>query len=669
MVKQLMAGAVMAALAQMAQAQVQMQQMAGKDDLDAAAPFVLGTITVIGQREQAGQVEQQVGTQVSRAEMRRFNRDNVGDALNLLSGVTLSTNSRNEKTVAIRGFDARQVPLYIDGIPVYVPYDGYVDFNRFTTSDLAAIQVAKGFSSVAYGANTLGGAINLVSRKPGARLEGDTAVGFGSGGERQMSANVGTNQGLWYLQAGASYIDSDGFPMSSDFRPTATEDGGTRNNSYRKDHKFSFKVGLTPGGAQAGDEYALSYYKQHGEKGQPPSTNPVGARYWQWPYWNKESVYFVSQTRLGDAERLKVRLYHDSYDNEITSYTNGSYTTLKTSGQGSVSGGRSIYNDRTNGGALELESFRLAAHSLRFVASYKADEHQELDAKGVRNTWYKDALWTLGAEDSIALNGLTELSLGVSRNALRPDTVYSAGNAYSLPGNQSATDLQAGLFHTMGPEAKVYATVARKSRLPTLKDRYSQRLGTYIENPSLRAEEAMNYELGYRASVRGLALDAALFYSDVKDKIQSVANVAGVRSQMQNTGRAHISGVELGVRGRAGAWLDFGGNYTYTDMENVSDRATRLTDVPRHKLTAHAVLHAARQVDVVAIAETNSGRWVSNTLELGGFATVNLKAVYRPLPTLSLEAGVANLGDRNYALADGFPGAGRTWLVNAQYQF
>lgn len=666
MLKQVMAGAVMLALAQMAQA----QQTAGNDGVDAAAaPFVLGTVTVIGQREQAGQAEQQVGAQVSRAEMRRFNRDNVGDALNLLSGVSLSTNSRNEKTVAIRGFDARQVPLYIDGIPVYVPYDGYVDFNRFTTSDLAAIQVAKGFSSVAYGANTLGGAINLVSRKPVAHLEGDTSVGFGSGSERQVSANVGSNQGLWYLQAGVSYIDSDGFPLSSDFRPTATEDGGMRNNSYRKDHKLSFKVGYTPDGAQAGDEYALSYYKQHGEKGQPPSVNPVGARYWQWPYWNKESVYFVSQTRLGEAERLKLRLYHDSYDNEITSYTNGSYTTLKTSGQGSVSGGRSIYNDRTNGGAVELESFRLAAHSLRFVASYKADEHQELDAKGVRTTWYKDALWTLGAEDSIALNGATELSLGVSRNALRPDTVYSAGNAYTLPDDQSATDLQAGLFRKVGAGARVYATVARKSRLPTLKDRYSQRLGTYIENPALRAEEAINYELGYQGNSQGVALEAALFYSDVKDKIQSVANVSGVRAQMQNAGRAHISGVELGLRGSAGAWLDFGGNYTYTEMKNVSDRAIRLTDVPRHKLTAHAVLHAARQVDVVAIAESNSGRWVSNTLELGGFTTVNLKAVYRPLPALSLEAGVANLGDRNYALSDGFPSAGRTWLANAQYQF
>jgi len=65
--------------------------------------------------------------------------------------------------VSIRGFDSREVPLFIDGIPVYVPYDGYVDLGRFTTADLAAIQVAKGFSSVAYGANTLGGAISRFS--------------------------------------------------------------------------------------------------------------------------------------------------------------------------------------------------------------------------------------------------------------------------------------------------------------------------------------------------------------------------------------------------------------------------------------------------------------------------------------------------------------------------
>ncbi len=180
----------------------------------------------------------------------------------------------------------------------------------------------------------------------------------------------------------------------------------------------------------------------------------------------------------------------------------------------------------------------------------------------------------------------------------------------------------------------------------------------------------MNYEVGYQGGAwPGATLETALFYSDVKDKIQSVANVSGVRAQMRNAGRAHVAGLELGLRGSAGAWLDWGGNYTYISLKNVSDRAMRLTDVPRHKLVAHAVLHAARQLDVVALAAYDSGRWVSNTLALGGFATVNLKAVYRPMPALSLEAGVNDLADRNYALADGFPAAGRSWMANASVQF
>jgi hypothetical protein len=59
-----------------------------------------------------------------------------------------------------------------------------------------------------------------------------------------------------------------------------------------------------------------------------------------------------------------------------------------------------------------------------------------------------------------SLSGATDCRWGVAQRTA-PDTVYSAGNAYTLPGNQAATDLQAGVFHTMSPEAKVYATVAQ----------------------------------------------------------------------------------------------------------------------------------------------------------------------------------------------------------------
>ncbi|MBK8016831.1 MAG: TonB-dependent receptor plug domain-containing protein [Betaproteobacteria bacterium] len=185
-----------------------------------AGVFHLGTVLVTAKRPEVGEIlSEQVSSVVTADEIRRFDRPTVSDALNLLSGIAVTSNVRNEQTVYMRGYDPRQTPLFIDGIPVYVPYDGYVDFGRFATADLSGIQVAKGFSSVAYGPNTLGGAINLISRRPSRELEGDVTVGIGQGNAHRADANVGSRHERWYVQAGVSYRDADGFRMSSDFSP------------------------------------------------------------------------------------------------------------------------------------------------------------------------------------------------------------------------------------------------------------------------------------------------------------------------------------------------------------------------------------------------------------------------------------------------------------------
>lgn len=639
--------------------------------------FTLGTITVTGQRAQVGEMPQdQASSVVTRREMQQFGRETVGDAVALLPGVTLSNNSRNELLVFLRGFDARQVPLFIDGVPVYVPYDGYVDFNRFGTYDIAAVQVAKGFSSIAYGPNALGGAINVVTRKPSRNLEGDVFVGAGAGADRKAGLNLGTRQRLWYAQAGLSYRQADGFRMSADFVPTATEDGGLRNNSDRRDSKLSFKLGLTP---NASDEYAVAYHRQDGVKGQPPTTGTTGVRYWRWPYWDKESLYLVSSTALGAAETLKLRLYEDRFDNEVASYTDASYTTLRTSGQGSVATGRSIYRDRTRGGAVELESRRYAGHVLRLVLQQRADEHRELDANALLNAQYEDTLRSFGVEDLLTLAPRWQLSLGAARHSLRPDRVFSLSSAYALPPALSATNVQAGLFHDLAHNGRAYLTLARKTRLPTLKDRYSQRLGNYIENPALGPERALNFELGYQgqpwAALPGLALEAALFQSRVDDKIQSAFVSGGTACspatpcQTRNVGRARVSGLELGLRSSLGAALELRGNFTLMAQKNLSDPATRLVGVPDRKAFAYAVFKPVPAVSLQATVEHNSRRWVNNSTALGEFTVLGLKAGWQPLPGWRLEAGIDNALDKHHELDAGFPAAGRSGFAQARHDF
>jgi iron complex outermembrane receptor protein len=138
---------------------------------------------------------------------------------------------------------------------------------------------------------------------------------------------------------------------------------------------------------------------------------------------------------------------------------------------------------------------------------------------------------------------------------------------------------------------------------------------------------------------------------------------------MQNIGKVQSSGIELGLNSPVIAGLELGGNYTLTVLKNVSDPATKLTSIPRHKLTAHALYKLGGAFDLISFAEYNSSRWASNTVELPGFTTLNLKAVYRVSKGVATEVGIDNLTDRNYSLADGYPNPGRTWFANASYQF
>ncbi len=221
---------------------------------DSARIFRLGEVRVLGRRGLDS------SSTVSSQYIEAFNRLDVGRALNLLPGVNLSTvGARNETMVYVRGFDLRQVPVFVDGIPVYVPYDGYVDLGRFTTFDLAEINVARGFSSVIYGPNTLGGVINLVSRRPQKPFEFDGRAGLLSGQGRRLNLNLGTNLGKFYLQGSASQLKQETYPLSSEWAPRPQEDGGDRANAYRNDRKYSLKAGFTP---NATDEYAISYINQ-----------------------------------------------------------------------------------------------------------------------------------------------------------------------------------------------------------------------------------------------------------------------------------------------------------------------------------------------------------------------------------------------------------------------
>ena len=115
----------------------------------------------------------------------KFNATTLDRAIDLVPGANASTTGgpRNERLFFIRGFDRFQAPLYVDGIRVYLPVDNRVDLGFFNTANLSQIQVQKGYVSVLSGPGALGGALNLVTRKPTKPFEYEARTGTALAGD------------------------------------------------------------------------------------------------------------------------------------------------------------------------------------------------------------------------------------------------------------------------------------------------------------------------------------------------------------------------------------------------------------------------------------------------------------------------------------------------------
>jgi iron complex outermembrane receptor protein len=109
--------------------------------------------------------------------------------------------------IFVRGFDRWQVPLTVDGVRIYLPADNRLDFARFLTADIAAVQIQKGYASVLDGPGAMGGAINLVTTRPTKpfQIEG----GLSGGGRSSFEGSngymiLGTPQPKFYAQGTAA---------------------------------------------------------------------------------------------------------------------------------------------------------------------------------------------------------------------------------------------------------------------------------------------------------------------------------------------------------------------------------------------------------------------------------------------------------------------------------
>lgn len=663
--------------------------------------FALGQITVTAPKPQGIQIGSDTLTSEA---IYAFNRTSLDDAANLIPGVVAgnSGGSRNERLLFVRGFDRFQVPLSVDGIRVYLPADNRLDYGRFLTPDIAEIQVAKGYASVLDGPGAMGGAVNLVTRKPSKELEAEVRGTLNLDGDAgyagyNVFALLGTRQDKWYAQASFSRNFQDHWNLPGSFvRVTANEDGGARDFSQTEDWRVNVKAGFTP---NATDEYAISYTRQEGAKNAPlhiSDTSNVSLRNWSWPQWNIEGVYFLSTTALSDQATLKTRAYWNSYKNQLLSWDNRL--------QNSQLLGRSFdspYDDTAYGGSAELGVALTPRDTLSVAFHYRHDEHREaqLSAPGnpanVREPVQTSAerTWSAAVENRLAFTDALSLTLGASydwRDTDRaeeygvPQGQTGANRLYSFAlRNASAWNAQGRLDWNQNGTA-LHASVSSRARFPTLFERFSSQFGTALANPDLRPERATNFEIGGSHRLGPIQVEGALYYSHLTDALVSVLN-AGL-NQRVNIGSADYYGGEISLTADLASSLQAGINYSYihrsfdvgTPLAGTI-RPFQLTDVPAHKGFVWLFWRPLPGLNVVPDLEFASGRTTVTPATANGnnpfyyqteaYVTAGLRIDYAVTDNLTVGIGGRNLFDRLYTLTDGFPEQGRNFFASIRAKY
>jgi iron complex outermembrane receptor protein len=670
--------------------------------------YTLGELQVTA-RNRAG--DALGGSVVTGETLQVFNRQTVDQALALVPGTNASNTggSRNERLVYVRGFDRFQTTLSIDGVRVFLPADNRIDFARFLTADLSEIQISKGYVSVLDGPGGVGGAINLVTVKPTRRFEGEVqAASFLSRGLDSegylVSGRVGGRTGDFYWQASGAKTDRDHFTLSKTFKPTALEDGGAREHSDSDDWRINLKAGWQPNDT---DEYSLNYTRSEGVKNAPYSVrDTTNTRFWDWPYWNIDSLALLTRTRVTDDLTLRTRLYRNSFDNLLSAFDTAAQTT-----QSLPRAFNSYYNDHATGGNVELDYALNATSQLRGVFYARRDVHHEHQDGFVRtpatgnpsvNAPYHEpqqtndeSTYSVAAEYTTGLGEAVDLVVGASYdwtdlktandvNVVAGTTVNSFASFlpvnYPLRNNH-ALNGQAALNWRLGPDTRAHVSVSDRTRFPTVFERFSSRMGTAIPNPDVRAERSINYEVGGETRLADkVDLSGAVFYSDLKDALIQIPVLVtgfGTVTQTKNAGKGRYYGFEASAKAALSDAVEVGGNFTYIHrkLTDPTNPAFRPQGVPGAKLFAYANWRPLPKLTIRPNVEYADQRWtVTTTAPLsyyrtGSYTLVNLSADYEVVANVVVTLAVQNLGDQNYQLTDGFPEAGRSFYASVRAKF
>ena len=592
----------------------------------------------------------------------------IAEAVQITPGGYISMGRRNEMVVHLRGIQQRQIAVLLDGVPIYVPYDGLVDLGQMPVGAVEKITVTPGNASVLYGPNSLGGSINIVTQLPSQRHTRLQVMGGGGEMQSYTLNQSGSFKSLGYL-FGLGYNRQDHFPLADDFSKTENEDGGARNNSYYKKFDLFTKLTWRP---HKNHHSALSFSYVDNEKELPPAIyEECRPRFWRFPKWRKWVLNLTSSQIITNSLSLKEVLFYDKYDNVLDSYNDASYST-----QTKRYAFHSIYDDYSLGSNLFVTKTFSKNHLVTLGVTYKRDVHREQDNRGLSWEKYKMNSYTVGLEHEWSSSQNISLSTGLGLNLLDP----ILANGQALRENITTLDGRLGIHYAFSEAWEATASMGHENRFPTLKELYSGQSGKNIPNPNLSEESSFNMEIGFSHNWAGAnRIALTIFDSEITnlivDKKIGVDEEGKDQFQLQNIGKARHTGLEFSATVLLIRNLTLNGSYSFLRARSRSD--SRTTDELPYRPEHLVKLEQGYKFPfgLVFSVEENyvSKRTYSDQDDLphslDGYFLLDLQFRQSLWEHLTFNFSLFNVLDEYYESEYGFPMPGRSFRAGMEVNF
>ena len=557
-------------------------------------------------------------TVIGPEEIARAGAGGLAALLQRQPGVEIVSNGGPGSTsgVFLRGANTAQTLVLVDGLRIGSSTSGTAPLEAIPLDQIERIEILRGPASSLYGADAIGGVIQVFTRKGGDALAVNAGAGYGTYGTSSVFGGISGRggDGAWRYSLQAGHRQSDGFNavFNADKFNYNPDRDGYRNDNVSGGLAFRFAP-----------------------------EQEISAQVFR----SRLNAQFDAGLGFDDRTITTVESYSIASRNRLAAFWTSVLTAAQSSDDSNSEAGFGLSRFRTRQRLYSWQNELMPGYGRLTLLAERREERIDSNAG-----------FAVTSRDTNSLTGIYQLRDGphLAQASVRRDDSSQFG---------ARTTGTVAYGYAIVPGLRATASFGSAFKAPTFNDLYFPG----ASNSELKPETARNAELALRYSGGALSAGLVAYRNRVRELIVFLCD-ADFNCAAQNIADATLEGVTAELAGQVGEYSA----KASIDLQRPTDDASGLL-LPR-RARRHAALSMMRDVGalhagVELIASSARFDDAANTRRMGGYALLNLTAEYRFGHRWTILARLDNAFDKHYELAADFQTAGANAFVGVRWLY